>query len=553
MENNQKVSFVEKVAYGTGDMACNLFWALICVFAAIFYTDYFGISAAAAGTMMLVVRCIDITFDVIIGACADRVKTKFGRFRPWILYGALPFCVIGFITFLTPDFSQGMKLAYAYVTYAAFMLMYSVVNVPYGALMGVMSADPEERTSISAYRNILAQAGCFVVYGSTLTFVQFFSKNHTPQAAFSIIVGIYALVALCSLMFCFTQTKERIEPVHEQKNKLSDDLKDLVHNRPWICLTFAGITMLFFTVIHNNLTSYYAKYYVADIVVDSTKTNGAISQVTTGPDQKPMYVLADGTQDNGQGDVAFQTNVNGKLVNIHSQEANRGGDAAQAKVGDELVHFKYDLSGKLFGFIPLSWELFSTLLLTLGSIITIIGTILVKPLVSRFGKRNVWIACFVMASISSALFAFVPREGDFSLTLIVILQILFTLSIGPSGFIMWSMYADVADYSEVATGRRATGMIYSSATMAQKLGNALSGSLGLFALGAVGFLANDIAMSDATKTGILSVFAWLPLLGSILGVIALYFYNLDEATVEANAQKLIEMKAAAAAEETKAE
>ena len=165
MENNQKVSLVEKVAYGTGDMACNLFWALICVFAAIFYTDYFGISAAAAGTMMLVVRCIDITFDVIIGACADRKdQVRAVPSLDSLRSASLLRDRIHHIP--DPDFSQGMKLAYAYVTYAAFMLMYSVVNVPYGALMGVMSADPEERTSISAYRNILAQAGCFVVYGS---------------------------------------------------------------------------------------------------------------------------------------------------------------------------------------------------------------------------------------------------------------------------------------------------------------------------------------------------------------------------------------------------
>lgn len=536
MENNQKISFLEKVAYGTGDMACNLFWALICVFAAIFYTDYFGISPAAAATMMLIVRCFDISFDVIIGACSDRVKTRFGRFRPWILYGALPFCAIGFITFYTPDFSGAAKLVYAYITYAAFMLMYSVVNVPYGALMGVMSADPEERTSVSAYRNILAQAGCFVVYGSTLTFVQHFSVNHTPQTAFSIIVGIYAVIAICSLMWCFFMTKERIEPVNEQKNKLSDDLKDLVHNRPWICLTVAGITMLFFTVIHNNLTSYYAKYYIASMVPTKTNTIVGLQQDEKG---KTLYLLDNGSSEKGDGDVAFRTQLNGQWISIKNKAVKRGGEDAQPKVGDQLVHFEYQILDDKGQKAGMSWELFSTLLLTLGSIITIIGTILIKPVVSRFGKKKTWIACFCMASIASVLFSMVH-----SLPLIIILQILFTLSIGPTGFIMWSMYADVADSSEVQTGRRATGMIYSSATMAQKLGNALSGSLGLYALGAVGFIANDITMTAATKAGILNVFAWLPLLGSVIGVVALCFYTLDEDVVKENAAILEQQREA---------
>ncbi|MCL1938449.1 MAG: MFS transporter [Candidatus Azobacteroides sp.] len=466
-----KISFLEKFSYGLGDMACNLFWALIGTFAAIFYTDYFGIAAVEAATMLLVIRCIDICFDVVIGAIADRTKTPYGRFRPWILYGAIPFCIIGFITFFTPEFTGGSKLLYAYITYGAFMLMYSVVNVPYGALMGVMSSRPDERTSISAYRNILAQVGCFVVYGSTLTFVEYFSQTYSPQSAFSIVVGIYALITFASLILCFLNTRERVEPVHEEKNRISDDIKDLSRNKPWIFLTLAGISMLFFTVIHSSLTAYYAKYYVATLEM----------------------------------------------------------------IGDRQF---FHIEGTFFG-QSISWETFSSLLLSIGAIITIIGTLLVKPIVTKYGKRNVWMGCFVLASIASVSFAFIPRT---SLGLIVLMQILFTICIGPTGFIMWSMYADVADDSEVKTGRRATGLVYSSATMAQKLGNTISGSLGLYALGAIGFVANDINMSQHTKNGIAQIFAWLPLIASACGIAALIFYQLDSKTVEENARKLNEMK-----------
>ena len=134
MENNQKLSLVEKLSYGAGDLACNLFWGLICM-ATAFYTDYFGIAPAVVGTMVLVVSCIDIAFDVIIGAIADRHNTRWGRFRPWILFGVVPFCVIGFFTFYTPEFNETGKAIYAYATFLLCRLMYSVVNVPYGALM----------------------------------------------------------------------------------------------------------------------------------------------------------------------------------------------------------------------------------------------------------------------------------------------------------------------------------------------------------------------------------------------------------------------------------
>ena len=160
-QNNHKLSVLEKCAYGVGDMACNLFWGISCI-ALTFYTEYFGITAAAAGTLILVVSMLDIAFDVVIGAVADRKKTKYGRFRPWILYGVVPFCVLGFFAFYTPEFNNVGKVFYASVTFLLFRLMYSVVNVPYGALMGVISADPQERTDVSAYRNVLAQCGCLL-------------------------------------------------------------------------------------------------------------------------------------------------------------------------------------------------------------------------------------------------------------------------------------------------------------------------------------------------------------------------------------------------------
>ncbi len=550
--NTQKLSFLEKCAYGAGDMACNLFWGLI-VLSGVFYTDYFGIAPAAAALMMLIVRCLDITFDVFIGAVADRRNTKYGRFRPWILYGVVPFCVIGFFTFFTPDFSEPMKLVYAYTTYLVFMLMYSVVNVPYGALMAVISEDPKERTEVSAYRNIFAQIGCLVVYVTLFSTVSYFQKTYsmTPQKAFSSVVFIYAIIVLISLFATFFFTRERVAPVKEEKNKLSDDIKDLVVNRPWITLTIAGIMLLVFIFCHNGLTAYYAKYFVANTEIQEKAT---IVEIKQDVENHSVFVLDSGFEDvsikprlmqiQSNSDTSFVpversflTEINGEFVNI----ATARGPETKPQVGDTVVYFINKVSGKFLGF-ELNWEILLTLLLSISSIVTIIGTLIIRPIVAHFGKKPTWIACFVLASLVSITFYFVPKE---SLGTIIILQTLFTLFIGPAGFIMWSMYADVADYAEVKTGRRATGLIFSSATMAQKLGNTLANTLPLFALGAIGFIANDVTMTDATRHAVLVIFALFPLVGAVFAIGALCFYKIDEKMIQENSAKLAEMKAKA--------
>ncbi len=469
---NGKLSILEKCSYGAGDLACNLFWGLICM-ATVFYTDYFGIAAAAVGTMVLVVSCIDIAFDVIIGAIADRHNSRWGRFRPWILFGVVPFCVIGFLTFYTPELNDTGKLIYAYVTFLLCRLMYSVVNVPYGALMGVISPDPQERTDVSAFRNVGAQIGCLCSYGFVFVIVRYIQDNMQVdgKTAFSYTAALYAVAAFIMLMCTFLFTRERVEPVKEEKSNLSDDVKDLMHNKPWITLSIAGIAMLFFVFVHNGLIPYYAKYCVADYSI-----------------------------------------VDGKEV--------------------------FSVSGTLFG-INLTWELVSTLLLASGSIFTIIGTLLIQIVVKKFGKKNTWLGCFTLASILSLAFLFLDKSN---IGTIILLNIVFTLAIGPSGYIMWSMYADVADNSEVETGRRATGLIYSSATMAQKLGQALANSIPAYALAAIGFVANT-ELSAETISSLKTYFAVLPLIGSVIGIGALLFYTIDEKKIQENSRILEEMKA----------
>jgi GPH family glycoside/pentoside/hexuronide:cation symporter len=567
MENNQKLSIVEKLSYGVGDLACNLFWGLICV-ATVFYTDYFGIDAKVAGTMILIISCIDIAFDVVIGAIADRKNSRWGRFRPWILFGLIPFCVIGYMTFRTPAFSDSGKIIYAYLTFLAFRLMYSVVNVPYGALMGVISAEPKERDVVSSYRNVLAQVGCLLSYGFVFTIVRTISQKYqqSGQEAFATTALIYA-VAAAILLFCtFFFTRERVEPVKKETSNLSEDMKDLGHNVPWISLTVAGIAFLFFVFVHNGLVPYYAKYYVADTKIhDEQHITQIIEQPNEAGKMVPFaYVLENGVIDTISNGIKFPLMEDGKPVvkdgkavmfgtermfqtknekgEYASIDVIRGTEDEKATpmVGDRISYFTFEVNGSIFG-IKLNWELVSTILLGLGSILTIIGTLLIQIVVRKFGKKPTWIGCFILASVLSLSFMFVPKEN---VSLILLLNLLFTLSIGPCGYIMWSMYADVADNAEVETGRRATGLIYSSATMAQKLGTALANAIPAFALATIGFVANTQLAADIISS-IKNIYSLLPLVGSIIAIIALFFYKIDEDMIKRNSEILEKQRAAA--------
>lgn len=475
-QNNQEVSVLEKCAYGAGDLACNLFWGISCV-AAMFYTDYFGISAAAAGTMMMIVSYIDLIFDIFIGAAADRSNSKWGKFRPWILYGFVPFVVIGFFTFYSPDFAETTKIVYSYITFLLFRILYSVVNVPYGALLGVISDNPKVRDEVSAYRNVGAQLGNLVSYSMVFKFAGMCKESFGVSAStgFSYVVFVYAVVAAILLFACFYFTRERVSPVKEENNNLMQDMKDIITNKQWICLAIAGIALILYTSCHNTMVAYYAKYYIAQMVANPESAEGV----------------------------------------------------------------DFVISGKFLGF-ELDWEMFYLLITGMGTVLTILGTMVIQPVVNKYGKKETWIACFAISSVITLALAFISKEN---LSLIIILNWLFSLIIGPTGYIMWSMYADVADDAEVATGRRATGLIYSSATISQKFGFANANSLPLFALAAIGFVANDINMTVETQETLKNIFALVPLVGSALGIGALLFYSIDEKKIQENSRKLAEMKA----------
>ena len=463
-----KISVVEKSAYGLGDMASNLFYQTFTMFLLYFYTDVFGISAVAAGTMFLVVRMLDTFYDPLVGLLADRTKSKYGKFRPWILYTIVPFGVIGFLTFFTPELATSAKLVYAYITYTAMMFIYSTINVPYGALMAVMTSNSLERTSLSAFRSVSAFIGGIIVQACTLKLVHFFGllKANTDGSAneqfgFSAAMGIYSVLAVAMFLTTFFFCKERVQPISDEKNALRKDIKDLFSNVPWLILTLVGVMTCLYVAIRNGSIIYYFKYYV---------------------------------------------NNNGKA--------------------------------DLFGFSIGADTLVSTFMVV-GTACSILGTILLRPMAAWIGNKKVYIVSMALGTVLSITYYFLGKD---QISLMFLFQALCNFAVGPAMAMMWSMYADTADYSEWKNGRRATGLIYSSANFAQKFGWSIGGAIAGYLLAHFGFVANAPVTTE-TEKGVRILFSFMPAIWSFIAIIVLFFYKLDEKKVIEINEELAELKA----------
>ncbi|PYP78400.1 MAG: MFS transporter [Gemmatimonadetes bacterium] len=258
---HERLSVGEKVGYGIGDAAANFIFQTMIIFQLAFYTDTFGITAAAAGTLFLVVRVFDAAFDPFMGVIADRTNTRWGKFRPWILWTALPFGIMGLLAFTTPDLTPAGKLAYAYVTYILLMMVYSANNLPYSALSGVMTGDVVERTSLSSYRMVAAMASQLVIQGLALPMVHRFGAGNDAQG-YRITMGIFSALAVVFFLITFATTRERVRPDPAQKSSIRQDFADLLSNGPWKVM-FALTIILFVTLaLRGGVMVYFFKYYV---------------------------------------------------------------------------------------------------------------------------------------------------------------------------------------------------------------------------------------------------------------------------------------------------
>lgn len=447
--NTDKVTLKEKIGYGFGDAASSMFWKLFGMYLLFFYTDIFGMEAAVVGTMFLITRIWDSIFDPIIGVLADRTETKWGKFRPYILFLAIPFGVIGVFTFFTPDFGTTGKIVYAYLTYSLMMMVYSAINVPYASLLGVMSADPKERNVLSTFRMMFAYIGSFVTLLLFMPMVNYFSDNskviEDQQHGWLMAVIIIAIICAILFFICFAFTKERVKPIKEKQAPLKEDLRDLLKNKPWWILLGAGIAALVFNSIRDGATIYYFKYFVSE---------DALGTIT-------------------------------------------------------IFNISFVLSG---------------LYLALGQAANIVGVILAAPVSNRIGKRYTYMGAMAIATVLSIIFFWFDSTD---LVLIFVFQVLISICAGSVFPLLWSMYADCADYSELRTGNRATGLIFSSSSMSQKIGWAIGTALTGWLLSYFGFEANKVQSAE-TISGIKMFLSILPAVGTVLSVVFIYFYPLTE-------------------------
>jgi Na+/melibiose symporter-like transporter len=454
-DDGQRLSVVEKVGYGLGDTAANFIFQTMVMFQLAFYTDTFGITAAAAGTLLVVVRVWDAIFDPIMGVVADRTDTRWGKFRPWVLWTAVPFGIMGFLAFMTPDLSPSGKLVYAYVTYILLMMVYSANNLPYSALSGVMTGDLGERTSLSSYRFVCAMIAQLVIQGLALPMVHHFGQGDTAKG-YQYTIGIFSALAVVLFLITFATTRERIQPSPDQQASVSQHFADLLRNGPWLTM-FALTLVLFITLaMRGSVVPYYFNYYVDT----------------------------------------------GSLATL-------------------LGRFGADVSDPA-AIVSLGFSAFNVL----GTIATIVAIFFSKGLATRYGKRNVFIAGLGGTIFFTALFAWLPPTAVGAMFASEILR---QFAYGFTIPLLWAMMADVADYSEWKTGRRATAIVFAAIVFALKAGLGFGGAITGYVLSLYGYVPN-VAQGGSALNGIRLTMSVFPAITFAICAACLFFYIIDKRT-----------------------
>jgi Na+/melibiose symporter-like transporter len=476
---SQKLSFGEKVGYGFGDAAANFVFQTMLIFQLGFYTDTFGIAAAAAGTLLLVGRFWDAFFDPFMGVIADRTNTRWGKFRPWVLWSAIPFAAMFTLTFTTPHLGGTGKLIYAYVTYFLLMTVYSVNNLPYSALNGVMTADVNERTRLSQFRFFFAMAAAFVVQGLTLPMVNKFGQGDNIKG-WSMTIGVFSILAIIFFVITFLSVRERVSPPPGQKMSVRQDFGDLLKNKPWISMFVLTLFVFITLAMWGTAMYFYFTYYVnKDAMFGFLQSWGLVTTTSSGGESSPSG-WGHRTLD------AFGLVATGNRSNVSS-------------VGFSLFNMS-------------------------GMVANIVGVLFSKMLSVRFGKRAVFVVGLFLTTVFTGLFIVLPATA---VGWTFVLNILKALAYGPTIPLLWAMMADVADYSEWQTGRRATGVVFSGIVFALKAGLGLGGAICGWLLSLYGYVPNVVQSAHALF-GIRMSASIFSAVMFFIGVVALMFYGIDK-------------------------
>ncbi len=441
----QKLSFAEKAGYSLGDGAANFVFQTMILFQLSFYTDTMGLTAAVAGSLLLAGRLWDAFFDPMMGVIADRTSTRWGKFRPWVLWTAVPWGVAMVLAYTNPGWLSPWNVVWACVTNILLMTLYSANNTPYSAMTGVMTGDVNERTSLSSYRFVAAMIAQLIVGGFTLPLVAKFGQGNNAKG-WQMTFGLWAAVCVVLLTITFLSTKERIQPDPRQQSDPRKDFASLLRNRPWKAMFI--LTLVHFAVLamRGGTLFYYFQYYVNPGKLFDVLQNLGLTATPGG---------------GGAGAWRNLLNTFGLMVNANQSNV--------ASVGFSLLNIS-------------------------GQLVTVIGVVFSTALCVRFGKKAVAVAGFGVTTILMALFVFVPAG---SIGTIFVLEWMRTLAYAPTIPLVWAMFADVVDYSEWKTGRRATGIIYATILFGLKTGLSLGGATAGWLLSAFGYRANAVQTSGA--------------------------------------------------------
>ena len=409
-------SLKEKIGYALGDAAAGgITWKVMSIAFPLFFTNVFGLTVADTATLMLIARMFDVVTDPLMGSLADRTQSKWGTYRPWLIFGAVPLGVIFALLLYTPDFGPVGKRIYAYTLYLLMMACYTAVNVPYGSLLGVMTEDDNEKNQFSSFRMVGAYAMGFI----TLLSFPYLQKlvGGTPQHQYAVLGACLGAVATIMTLACGLLTKERLKPVRDEKFSFKP-FADLFKYKPWIYLTLIGICTNFFNGF---------RYAVAGYLME--------------------YCL--------HGDVT----VSGLIINY-------------------------------------------TVFMTFGEVTCMIFGGLSPKFTQWMGsKKKAFMVAGLICMVFSIAFFFVPMNPAY-IWLLIAIVVLTSVGVGLYSPLLWSMYADVADYATEKNGTSSTGLIFSSGTMAQKFGTAISGSLVALLLGLAGFYSGTDEVTGQTVINI---------------------------------------------------
>lgn len=442
------VSIKEKIGYALGDAAAGgITWKIMSIAFPFFFTNVFGLSLADTAALMLIARMFDVVTDPLMGSLADRTQSRFGTYRPWLIFGAIPYGLVFALLFFTPDLDPSGKRIYAYTLYLLMMVMYTMVNVPYGSMLGVMTDDDNDRNQFSSYRMVGAYAMGFI----TLLSFPYLQKmvGGSDQNQYAILGAGFGILAAVMTLACGLMTKERLKPQRAEKFSFKQ-FADLFKNIPWVYITLMGVCTNFFNGF---------RYAVAAYLID--------------------YCL--------------------------------GGDIT---VGSLIINY--------------------TVLMAFGEVTCMIfGGVSPKFTEWVGSKRMAFVWSSVICCLLSLIFFFIPQDPAY-IWVIVVLVVLTSVGVGLYSPLLWSMYADVADYATEKYGTSSTGLIFSSGTMAQKFGGAVSGSLIALLLGVAGAtmikdeMGNEsidpASITESVKTMVWAIFSLFPAaIALIMGLLAYKF------------------------------